>query len=213
MGTLGLSPSGSNSKRPEASRRETNVVGVAIKRHARIEHKTQGRKQRRVVCKVTTLPKLGFCQRVLSDLSQAPVRELSFGHVSVEGFNVNLSESLGLTPWDPHACAEGSFRSVDLTTTSSPQLVGASVSFWPQRTPVISQKSTNHISTRSDQVASPVLVCVLCPTLWRQEAPRHTSAIAGSCPCLQHLVSSLSIPSLQHAGFVIRLVPCAVQLF
>ena len=106
MGTLGLSPSGSNSKRPEASRRETNVVGVAIKRHARIEHKTQGRKQRRVVCKVTTLPKLGFCQRVLSDLSQAPVRELSFGHVSVEGFNVNLSESLGLTRWDPRACTE-----------------------------------------------------------------------------------------------------------
>ena len=159
-----------------------------------------------------------FLCRAVSDLLPAPVRELSFGHVSVEGFNVNLSESLGLTPWDPHACAEGmhlsgSFRSVDLTTTSSPQLVGASVSFWPQRTPVISQKSTNHISTRSDQVASPVLVCVLCPTLWRQEAPRHTSAIAGSCPCLQHLVSSLSIPSLQHAGFVIHPVPCAVQSF
>ena len=154
-----------------------------------------------------------FLCRAVSDLLPAPVRELSFGHVSVEGFNVNLSESLGLTPWDPHACAEGSFRSVDLTTTSSPQLVGASVSFWPQRTPVISQKSANHISTRSDQVASPVLVCVLCPTLWRQEAPRHTSAIAGSCPCLQHLVSSLSIPSLQHAGFVIHPVPCAVQSF
>ena len=85
MGTLGLSPSGSNSKRPEASRRETNVVGVAIKRHARIEHKTQRRKQRRVVCKVTTYPKLGLCQRAVSDLLRAPVREHSFGHVSVDG--------------------------------------------------------------------------------------------------------------------------------
>ena len=81
------------------------MVGGAIKRHARIEHKTQRRKQRRVVCKVTTLPKLGFRQRALSDLLKAPVRELSFGHVSVEGFNVNLSESLGLTRWDPRACA------------------------------------------------------------------------------------------------------------
>ena len=91
MGTLGLSPSGSNAKRPE---------------HARIEHKTQRRKQRRVVCKVTTFPKLAFCQRALSYLLKALVRELSFGHVSVEGFNVNLSESLGLTPWDPRACVE-----------------------------------------------------------------------------------------------------------
>ena len=82
------------------------MVGGAIKRHARIEHKTQRRKQRRVVCKVTTFPKLAFCQRALSYLLKALVRELSFGHVSVEGFNVNLSESLGLTPWDPRACVE-----------------------------------------------------------------------------------------------------------
>ena len=109
----------------------------------------------------------------------------------------------------------GSFRSVNFMTTSSPQLVGASVSFWPQRTPrgVISQKSTNHISTRSDQVASPLLFCVLCSTVWRQEAPCHTPSIADSCPFLQHRVSSLSIPSSQHARFVTHPVPCAPQSF
>ena len=98
-------------------------------------------------------------------------------------------------------------------TTSSPQLVGASVSFLPQRTPrgVISQKSTNHISTRSDQVASPLLFCVLCLTLRRQEAPCHTPSIADSRPFLQHLVSGLSIPSWQHARSVTHPVPCAPQ--
>ena len=53
-----------------------------------------------------------------------------------------------------------------------------------------------------------VVVGVRCATLWGQEA-----AIADSCPFLQHLVSSVSRPSLQHACFVTHPVPSAVQSF
>ena len=40
------------------------------------------------------------------DLFKALVRELSFGHVCAEGFNMNLSESPGLKPWDLCVCVE-----------------------------------------------------------------------------------------------------------